>query len=281
VQAGHRALLSNGYYLDFGQPAEKHYMVDPLAGDAANLSPEQQKMILGGESCMWSERVTAENVDSRIWPRNAAIAERLWSPADVRDVNSMYQRLENVSQRLDTLGLTHHSALRVMQERLAPEHLDALRTLGEIVEPVKGYARLRGSTSDTPLNRLPDSVPPESLAARKFSAVVDRIVAGNATNEDLTSARELMTAWKENNERLSPALQTSQPLAEDGPVSQNLASVGTVGLQALDIITSHSPAQAGWADQTIAHLEAMKKPQAELLLMAVPPIEKLVQAVGK
>ena len=281
VQDGHRALLSNGYYLDLGQSTEKHYMVDPLAGDAANLSPEQQKMILGGESCMWAERVTAENVDSRIWPRNAAIAERLWSPAEVRDVNSMYQRLEVVSQRLDTAGLTHHSALRVMQERLAPEHLDALRTLGEVVEPVKGYARLRSSTSDTPLNRLPDSVPPESLAARKFSVLIDRIVAGNATNEDLTSARELMTAWKENNERLSPALQTSQPLAEVGPVSQNLASVGTVGLQALDMIISHSPAQAGWADQTIAQLEAMKKPQAELLLMVVPPIEKLVQAVGK
>jgi hexosaminidase len=281
VQDGHRALLSNGYYLDLGQSTEKHYMVDPLAGDAANLSPEQQKMILGGESCMWAERVTAENVDSRIWPRNAAIAERLWSPAEVRDVNSMYQRLEVVSQRLDTAGLTHNSALRVMQERLAPEHLDALRTLGEVVEPVKGYARLRSSTSDTPLNRLPDSVPPESLAARKFSVLIDRIVAGNATNEDLTSARELMTAWKENNERLSPALQTSQPLAEVGPVSQNLASVGTIGLQALDMIISHSHAQAGWADQTIAQLEAMKKPQAELLLMVVPPIEKLVQAVGK
>ena len=281
VQQGHRALLSNGYYLDLGQSAEKHYLVDPLAGDAANLSPEQQKMILGGESCMWAERVTAENVDSRIWPRNAAIAERFWSPADVRDVNSMYQRLEVVSQRLDTLGLTHNFALRVMQERLAPEHLHALRTLAEVVEPVKGYARLRGSTADTPLNRLPDSVPPDSMSARKFSLLIDRIIAGSATNEDLTSTRELMTAWKENHDKLSPAMQNSQLLAEAGPVSQNLASAATVGLQALEMFASHSAPQAGWADQTVAQLEEMKKPQAELLLMVVQPIEKLVQAVGK
>lgn len=281
VQEGHRALLSHGYYLDLGESAEKHYLVDPLAGDAANLSAEQQKMILGGEACMWSERVTAENVDSRIWPRNAAIAERLWSPAEVLDVNSMYRRLAVVSERLDTLGLTHHSALRVMQERLAPEHLDALHTLGNVVEPARGYGRAKGSTADTPFNRLPDSVPPESAEARKFSQLVDRIVGGTASSEDLSSARELMTAWKENHDRLSPALQNSQVLEEDTPVSQNLAAAGAIGLQALDMIAAHSAPQAGWVDQQMAQLEPMKKPQAELLLMIVPPVERLVQAVGK
>lgn len=281
VQAGHRALLSNGYYLDLGQPAEKHYLVDPLAGDAANLTSEQQKMILGGESCMWSERVTAENVDSRIWPRNAAIAERLWSQAEVRDVSSMYQRLAVVSERLDTLRLTHNSALRVMQERLAPEHRDELRTLGGTVEPARGYARAKGSTSETPFNRLPDSIPPESAHARMFSQLVDRIIGGSASSEDISSARELMTAWKENHERLSPALQSSQVLAEVTPISQNLAAAGTIGLLALDMITSHSAPQAGWVDQQIAQLETMNKPQADLLLMIVPSLEKLVQAVGK
>jgi hexosaminidase len=281
VQDGHRALLSNGYYLDLGHPAEQHYLVDPLAVEAANLTSEQQKMILGGEACMWSERVTAENVDSRIWPRNAAIAERLWSPADVRDVNSMYQRLAIVSERLDTLGLTHNSALRVMQERLAPEHRDELRTLGNTVEPARGYARARGSSSETPFNRLPDSVPPESAEARRFSQLVDRIVGGSASGEDISAARELMTAWKDNHDRLLPALQNSQALDEVTPVSQNLAAAGAIGLQALHMITSHSAPQAGWVDQQVTQLEPMKKPQADLLLMVVPPVEKLVQAVGK
>jgi hexosaminidase len=281
VQEGHRALLSNGYYLDLAESAEEHYLVDPLGGDAAQLSPEQQKMILGGEACMWSEMVTVENVDSRIWPRNAAIAERLWSPADVRDVNSMYGRMQVVGERLDTLGLTHHSALRTMQERLAPEHVDALRVLGNVVEPAKGYARVSGHkyNTDSPLNGLPDSVPPESLAARKFSLLVDKIVGGNASPDDLASARELMSAWKSNNDRLSPALQNSL-LTEDAAVSQNLATAGNIGLQALDMFTAHTSAPAGWSDQQTAQLEEMKKPHAELLLMIVPAVEKLAQAAG-
>lgn len=280
VQQGHRALLSNGYYLDLSQPAEKHYGVDPLGDAAANLSPEQQKSILGGESCMWSERVSAENVDSRLWPRNAVIAERFWSPADVRDVNSMYDRLAVMADRLDTLGLTHHTALRTMEERLAPGNADALRTLAQTVEPVKGYGRGRGNTSETPLNGLPDSVPPESMAARRFSLLVDRIVAGNPQPDDLTRAHDLMQSWKLNHDRLTPSLQ-SLPLSSDAQISQSLSNVATIGLQALDMLNSHSAPPAGWVDEQTTQLEQMKKRQGDLLLMVVVPIEKLVQQTGK
>jgi len=282
VQQGNRALLSNGYYLDLAESAEKHYLNDPLGGDAAKLSPDQQKMILGGEACMWSEMVSAENVDSRIWPRTAVVAERLWSPAEVRDVDSMYARMEVVSERLETLGLTHHSALHAMKERLAPQHFEALRTLGTTIEPVKGYSRsgTQKYGADAPLNRLPDAVPPESLEGRKFARLVDRIVAGTVSDDDVAVARDTMIDWKLNHDRLSPALQNSL-LSEDSLVSQNLSTAATIGLQALDMLGSRASVPAGWADQQMAQLEAMKKGQSELLLVVVTPIQKLVQAVGK
>src|SRR5207245_7862778 len=90
----YRGILSSGYYLDHARPAGYHYGVDPLAGPAAELTAEQSARILGGEACMWAEYVNAETVDSRIWPRVAAVAERLWSPKAVTDVNSMYARME-------------------------------------------------------------------------------------------------------------------------------------------------------------------------------------------
>jgi hypothetical protein len=165
---------------------------------------------------------------------------------------------------------------------LCAEHVDALRVLGNVVEPAKGYARVSGHKYNTgsPLNGLPDSVPPESLGARKFSLLVDKVVAGNASPDDIASVRELMGVWKSNHDRLSQALQNSL-LTEDAVVSQNLATAGNIGLQALDMFGTHASAPAGWSDQQMAQLEQMKKPQAELLLMVVPAVEKLVQAVGR
>ena len=106
AKLGYRGILSFGYYVDLMWPASRHYAVDPMTGEAANLSPEEKQRILGGEACMWSEYVSPENIDSRIWPRTAAIAERLWSPQDVTDVNSMYQRLQR-SQPMAGLARAH------------------------------------------------------------------------------------------------------------------------------------------------------------------------------
>ncbi|MGB9463846.1 MAG: family 20 glycosylhydrolase, partial [Candidatus Acidiferrum sp.] len=141
AKEGFRGILSNGYYLDLGWSAARHYAVDPLSGAAANLAPEEKARILGGESCMWAEYINPENIDSRIWPRNAAVAERLWSPKEVTDVASMHARMEIVGERLEWLGLTHKAYHRQMLQRIAgpstPEEFAALTTLASVVEPVK------------------------------------------------------------------------------------------------------------------------------------------------
>ena len=65
-QQGYRGLLSFGYYLDLMWPASRHYAVEPLSSQGASLNAEEKARILGGESCMWSEFITPENIDSRI-----------------------------------------------------------------------------------------------------------------------------------------------------------------------------------------------------------------------
>ena len=99
AKSGFQAILSNGYYIDLMEPASRHYVNDPLP-ENTTLTPAEQKLILGGEATMWSEWVSPETIDSRIWPRTAAIAERFWSPREVRDVDDMYRRLAVVSVQL-------------------------------------------------------------------------------------------------------------------------------------------------------------------------------------
>lgn len=67
---------------------------------------------------MWTEHVSVETFDSRVWPRTAVIAERLWSPANIRDVKDMYRRMDLLSIQLEALGLTHIKNKDMMLRRL-------------------------------------------------------------------------------------------------------------------------------------------------------------------
>src|SRR5579864_467040 len=287
AQQGYRGLLSYGYYLDLMWPAARHYAIDPMSGAAAALTPEQKALILGGESCQWAEWVTPENVDSHIWPRNAAIAERLWSPQDVTDVNSMYARMRAVSLELESLGLAHNSTRDQMLQRMAgSSDIAALRVLANVVEPVKDYNRWSDEKGPidfhAPLSRMIDAAYPESDAAREFSNLVQQFVeSGYKDQAAEAQIRTWLTLWRYNDAKLHPVLQQSVLLQEDIPVSQNLAMLGAAGLQALDYLDKGLVEPDLWKAQQMAVIEQAKKPVAGLLLMVVAPVQQLVEANGQ
>jgi hexosaminidase len=283
AKQGYRGLLSSGYYIDLMWPAERHYAADPLAGAAVQVSPEEQKRILGGEACMWAEYVSPENIDSRIWPRTAAIAERLWSPQEVQDVNSMYQRSQEVSERLDWLGLTHDSSYVSMLRRIAgTDDISALKVLADVLEPVKDYTReetaTEPATSAKPLNRVVDAVRPESATARQFADSVKELTAGSSKPGTEATVRKLLTRWRDNPVELQTRFEESLLLKEVAPISQNLSALGAAGLAALDYLERGEHAPADWVAQQLVVVEQAKKPQAQLLIMVVPSVEKLIQA---
>ncbi len=284
AQQGYKGLLSYGYYLDLMWPAARHYAVDPMSDDAANLTPEQKKLILGGESCQWAEWVTPENIDSHIWPRNAVIAERLWSPPEVTDAASMYARMNAVALDLEWLGLTHRSARMHMLHRMAGDaDITALRVLADVVEPVKDYNRWDDSKGPidfhAPLTRMIDAVYPESDAARQFSALVQKFLQSGAKDEATEAQlRAMLTTWRDNDARLQPLLTKSALLQEDAPLSQDLSLVAAAGLQALDYIDHSQAAPDSWKTAQDSLIEQAKKPKAGLLLMVAAPVQQLVDA---
>jgi hexosaminidase len=290
AQQGYHGILSNGYYLDLGWPAARHYVVDPASGPAASLTTEQQQLILGGESCMWSEYVNQENMDSRIWPRNAAIAERLWSPQSVTDIASMYARLHAVGAQLEWLGLTHRTYYPQMLRRIAghranPEELTALRTLADVVEPVKDYTREATApgepTSATPLNRLVDAVPLESDVARRFGELTDRFLSSSCRDADAAvQLRTQLAVWHDNDAKLQPLVQRSFLVKELAATSQDLSAVAAAGLAALDFAPKGGPAPDDWKTQQLAIVDRAKKPKSQMLLMPATSIQKLVESVA-
>jgi hexosaminidase len=285
AQQGNRGLLSHGYYIDLMNTAASHYAVDPMSDAAANLSEADKKNILGGEACMWAEYVSPENVDSRIWPRTAAIAERLWSPQNVTDVNSMYARLDRINDWLDAYGVTQNTNYDVMLRRIAgTDDISALRTLVDVVEPVKGYSRANLAASEptglTALNRVVDAARPESATARRFSALVDELVSGHAKPGVEAQIRSRLAQWRDNQAKLGAA-ENSSLVQEVLPVSQNLSALGTAGLQALDYLDRGEKAPDDWTTQQLAIAQQAFQPKAQVLLMVAPAVQKLIQASAR
>jgi hexosaminidase len=282
AKQGYRGLLSSGYYLDLNYSTTAHYAVDPMSGDAANLTDAEKEKILGGEACMWAEYVSPENIDSRIWPRMAAIAERLWSPKNVTDVNSMYDRMAWVTEWLGVYGVNHNAEYIPMLQRIAgTDDVTAIKTLVDLVEPVKGYARESLAASEptalTPLNRVVDAARPESESAREFSMLVDIFVAGAMKPGMEAAIRARLTHWRDNDESFQTLAQRSSLVQEVAPLSQSLGAISTSGLRALDYLDRGEKAPQDWKTQQLTVVEEAFQPRAQVILMVAPAVQKLIQ----
>jgi hexosaminidase len=279
AQAGYRGILSAPYYLDHMLSAGEHYLSDPSPPEDS-LTPEQAASILGGEACMWAEHVSPETVDSRIWPRTAAIAERFWSPSAVRDVDDMYRRLSVESVRLEELGLTHevHSA-RMLRRIVGARKVEPLRKLLEITEPVtfRQRVRLQAPTQLTPLTHLVDAARPDPWMRHDL----ERLAAALDTNPGAGPALEAeFRTWLPLPARLAEMARDA-PLASEGePAARAAAQIAQTGLEALGYLRQGSP-PPGWVDRARLLLAEAEKPQGLLHLVGVDAVRSLVERVAE
>jgi hexosaminidase len=278
ARMGFPTILSAGWYLDLMHPASRHYAVEPLGGESASLSDAQKAFILGGEAAQWTEYVTTENIDNRLWPRLGAIAERLWSPASVTGVASMYKRLDALSVSLERLKLLHYTNTRKMLDQIAgktPRQL--LETLSSVVEPVKDYERekTQAFSTQTALNRLVDAVPPESNAGREFNRLAQEAIQDPNSRLEL---RKWFKRWRDNDARLQPFLSSSSSLQELIPLSRQLCNLGSTGLAVLDNIEAGSPVTGETRNQQLVVIDDAAKPHAELFLVVSSGVRQLVAA---
>lgn len=280
AQQGYSSILSNGYYIDLVQHTDDHYLNDPLPADTP-LNDEEKERILGGEATMWAELVTNETVDSRIWPRTAAIAERFWSPREVNDVDNMYRRLERISFLLEEHGLLHIKNYDMMLRRLTNnQDITNLKILVDVLEPVKFYTRHNQGVKYrqySPYTRVVDAARPDSKVGREFENSVDDYLA-DKSNEKLKILKEQLLIWQNNHEKLLGTIENSPILKEIVPISLNLSKLAEVGSEALNLLRDGNQAPNPWLSKADSVLLEAEKPYGQTEIRIIAAIKKLVNA---
>jgi hexosaminidase len=289
---GFDGMLSNGYYIDLAYPASDHYLADPLPADSA-LTPAQRAHILGGEATMWAEWVTPETIDSRIWPRTAAIAERLWSPAGVRDVPEMYRRLAIVGERLGEAGSLHLRNRDVMLRHLVGENLkapgiDSLRVLVSLLEPVKHYERGNQqpwANQLIPLVGLADAAEPDSAPSREFSGEVDKLVfaPGAIDRSQADAIGSSLDSWSAAARQVADTLAGTYPaLRQAVPPARALVAACAAGDDAVHSLATGAPLGGTALAADLAALDRAGEPNGSgTELPILKPIRMLLAAAAK
>ena len=265
AKRGYQGVLSTGYYIDRMLSITHHYSVDPI-GDVI-LTKEERKRILGAETTMWSELVTSQTIDSRIWPRTAAIAERFWSAKEVKDINNMQKRLKVINFQLEELGITHIKNRAVILRNISNhQENNALKTLSNLCEPVKIYSRNKAGTeykTFSPFTLFADAC----IADAKDAVIFNKLVA----QENFDEVKVYLKHWSKNYVELQPVLNNPNvhPLEE---LSKNLSITSNILLNIL-LEKKINTSQISNLKASIALLE---KPYLDVELAVVASFKNLI-----
>ena len=266
---GYLAIESGGFSLDRMWPAS-HYYASDAPGE--RLPEAAGARVLGGEATVRAALPTPASLDSRLWPRAAAIAERLWSPGEVADVDDLYERLDAVGFALEWLGLEHRSGYERALQRLAGRQHEALRTLADVVEPAE--APEPPSLAPQALLGLAGAVPPESGVARAFGRQVEALLADPGRPGARDAIRARLREWQGLDNRLLPLLESRELLRECVPLAAEASAVAARGLAALECVgegkgeSCRSARAAGREPGSVCGLVVAYRPAVDRLVEA-------------
>lgn len=272
AKAGYQTVLSNGYYIDRMLPVAHHYATDPIGN--SKLTKEERALILGGEATMWSELVTPQTIDSRIWPRTAAIAERFWSPKEVNDVENMKLRLRAVSARLEALGITHIKNRDLLLRNMSDyKEISSLKVLSKICEPLKVYSRNKGGTeysSFSPLTLFADACVVDAEDAVGFKKAVV-FLSKDRTKSNLSNVIAYLEIWSENDRNFNKISNTPK-LAALKPLSKNLSELASFLITAFKKKSISSKEYA----KALINIEIISKPYMDTEVAILVPLNTLI-----
>jgi hexosaminidase len=168
----------------------------------------------------------------------------------------------------------------MMLERLARGmDIQPLKTLVDILKPIILYDRPDWQmryNQQTPLIRVVDVAVPDSLVPFEFQKKVNGFL--ESQNSELKAEiKTWLLTWKNNHRRLKPIIDQSPILGEIEILSETLTQIAEIGLEALDFTAGDKNSDGSWVAEKKRFLEKAKPPQADLMFMIIPAIEKLLE----
>lgn len=280
ITKGYKTVLSRGYYIDLVRSVEEHYAVDPFPAAPNSVSKEQLKNLLGGETTMWSELVTPLTIDSRIWPRAAAIAERFWSPQAVNDLDGMKRRLKVISFQLEDFGIMHIRNKDVILRNLSNDQdISSLIDLSNICEPLKGNKRNTKTNGQSkyktysPFTLFADACVPDAQDAEVFNkAVSDFVKQSNTADFEVVMA--FLNKWSTNYAEFSK-INNNPKLKDLEGLSKNLSQLSQLLVQVFETKSM----DVSIFSELQTHHKALYVPFADTEVVVVNALEELIEKV--
>jgi hexosaminidase len=246
------------------------------------LTEDQRKNLLGGEACMWTEAADSVTLESRIWPRSGAIAEKLWSPSQLTDDSSdMYRRLLQLNELLQFIGLQHMSYREdLVVNRVEQPYRAPLNNLIDVLQEDLLFNRMAiydpPFDVETPLNRVVDAAAPESYTSIRFERKVDDWL--ETEEEGLKEEiREQLEIWASIRQKLEPAIELHPFLEEVEPHADHLSRLAELALVILDNPRDPSVSDA----KSDALLVDARKAYGGTLLSVVSGLERIIKETGQ
>lgn len=227
---GNKLISSRGFYLDVFMPAYYHYLNDDFT--KANISPN----LLGGESAIWAELVDASNFETRVWPRAAVIAERLWSDKNRVELGSMYERMFKLNRYLSWNGLNQITNYdRAISEFLNGYSNPGTEALIKVLAPVKGYKRIMAimtkpeALKTSAFGEMADILPIDAEAKWLFRKQVENYLA-NPSEINTVLINNTLNVWKNCAADVNDLLLNSPKLSSIRKHAENLSKLANLVL---------------------------------------------------
>lgn len=247
------------------------------------LTTAQQQLLWGGEAALWTELVSPDLLDTKLWPRLFVVAERFWSTAGTQHIAVLPARLQQMDDYALQIGLLHRQqaqaslqqwATRVLtggSAALTPAQFQALQDFSQYLQPLHYYGRHHLKTAggryhlDEPLNQLADALllePPVLLALQQgFAAApacqlpTDWPVWQRAFMQHQQLLSPIATGSPELKQLLAQQQQFSRIISANSQPAEKASQLLQLLQPAGEVVFAPASAALDWADRCAAQTQ--------------------------